>query len=130
MATLNRTFARACRLLGGLSGTIQRMNKLPGIALITAAALAAGAPAATAATRQYEGTVVSVNRSARTFQLRDSERGTVRIKVTGNTRFERVSFSSLRAGQSTIEATVRRSNGRWVAVAVERSGGGGRHGDD
>jgi len=29
-----------------------------------------------------------------------------------------------------IEATVRRSNGRWVALSVERSGGGGRHGGD
>jgi len=29
-----------------------------------------------------------------------------------------------------VEATVRRSNGRWVALEVERSGGGGEHGDD
>jgi hypothetical protein len=29
-----------------------------------------------------------------------------------------------------IEALVRRANGRWVAVEVERSGGGGRHGGD
>ena len=104
------------------------------ITTVTAAALASLAllaPAASAATRQYEGTVVSVNRSARTFQLRDSERGTVRVKVVSSTRFERVSgFSGLRAGQRNIEVTVRRSNGRWVAVRVERSGGGGHHGDD
>src|SRR5690349_6000935 len=106
------------------------MSKVRAVALITAAALAAGAPAARAATRQYEGTVVSVNRSERTFRLRDSERGTVKIKVTARTRFERVSFATLRTGQSNIEATVRRSNGRWVAVEVERSGRGGRHGDD
>src|SRR5690349_25082325 len=106
------------------------MNKLPSAALLATAALAVGAPTALAATRQYEGTVVSVNRSAHTFQLRDSERGTVRIKVTSNTRFERVTFSSLRAGASNIEATVRRSNGRWVATSVERSGGGGHHGGD
>ena len=31
---------------------------------------------------------------------------------------------------TAIEATVRRSNGRWVALEVERSGGGGRHGGD
>ena len=56
-----------------------------------AAAPASAAPAATAAAAQeYEGTVVSVNRSARTFRLRDSERGTVRIRVTGRTRFERI----------------------------------------
>ena len=97
-----------------------------------AAAPASAAPAATAAAAQeYEGTVVSVNRSARTFRLRDSERGTVRIRVTGRTRFERIAgFSGLRAGMRRIEATVQRSNGRWVALEVERSGGGGEHGGD
>jgi hypothetical protein len=29
-----------------------------------------------------------------------------------------------------IEATVRRSNGRWVAIGVERSGGGQHGGRD
>jgi hypothetical protein len=88
------------------------------------------APAAQqAATRQFEGTIVSVNRSARTFRLRDSERGTVTIKVTSRTRFQRVGgFAGLRAGMTRIEANVRRSNGAWVATFVERSGGGGRHG--
>jgi uncharacterized membrane protein YgcG len=103
------------------------MRKLFITVLITAAALVVAAPA-TAATRSYEGTVVSVNRTARTFQIRDSERGTIRVKVTSNTRFERVSFASLRAGLRNIETTVRRSNGRWVAIEVERSGGGGSHG--
>ena len=95
------------------------------------AATSAGttAPATQAATRQFEGTIVSVNRSARTFRLRDSERGTVTIRVTGNTRFQRVGgFAGLRAGLTRIEANVRRSNGAWVATFVERSGGGGRHG--
>jgi hypothetical protein len=100
------------------------------IALLAGAALSAGASTASAAVRSYEGTVVSVDRDSRTFRLRDSERGTVTIKVTTNTRFERVSFASLRSGQKNIEATVRRSNGRWVASKVERSGGGGDHGDD
>ena len=105
------------------------MKKL--IATICAlGAVAAVTPASSvAATRQFEGTVVSVNRTNHTFQLRDSERGTVRIKVTSNTRFERISgFSGLRKGMTRIEATVRRSNGRWVATLVERSGGGGNHG--
>ena len=85
--------------------------------------------AAQAATRQFEGTIVSVNRSARTFRLRDSERGTATIKVTANTRFQRVGgFAGLRAGMTRIEANVRRSNGAWVATFVERSGGGGSHG--
>ena len=87
------------------------------------------APAAQAATRHFEGTIQSVNGSARTFRLRDTERGTVTIKVTSRTRFQRVGgFSGLRAGMTSIEATVRRSNGAWVATFVERSGGGGRHG--
>jgi uncharacterized membrane protein YgcG len=103
------------------------MRKLFTTILITAAALIVAAPAS-AATRHYEGTVVSVDRGASTFQIRDSERGTIRVKVTSNTRFERVSFSSLRAGMSNIETTVRRSNGRWIAVSVEVSGGGGSHG--
>jgi Domain of unknown function (DUF5666) len=93
-------------------------------------AVAAVAPATSvAATREFEGTVVSVNRSNHTFRLHDSERGTIRIKVTGSTRFERISgFSGLRKGMTRIEATVKRSNGRWVATEVERSGGGGDHG--
>jgi hypothetical protein len=103
------------------------MRKIFTTVLIAAAALASAAPAS-AATREYEGTVVSVNREARTFLLRDSERGTIRVRVTSNTRFERVTFSGLKAGLRNIEATVRRSNGRWVAVEVERSGGGGDHG--
>ena len=103
------------------------------ITSVTVAALAAFALLATtasAATRSYEGTVVSVDRGAQTFKLRDSERGTVRVKVVSATRFQRISgFSALRAGQTNIEVTVRRSNGRWVAVQVERSGGGGNHGN-
>jgi hypothetical protein len=96
------------------------------------AALPAGAAEATAtaaAARQFEGTVVSVDRSSRTFRLRDSERGTFRIKVTGSTSYQRINgFGGVKAGLSNVEATVRRSNGRWVATHVEISGGGGRHG--
>jgi len=107
------------------------MKNLLCVAAIAVGTLTAiGTPAASAATRSYEGTVVSVNRDNRTFRLRDSERGTVTIKVTSNTRFERVTFASLKAGAKNIETTVRRSNGRWVATEVERSGGGGNHGGD
>ena len=100
------------------------------VAIVAGALAAAGPPAAGAqATREYEGTVVSVQRDARTFRLRDSERGTIRIRVVGATRFERIDgFRGLRAGQRNVEAVVRRSNGRWVAIEVERSGGGGEHG--
>jgi len=106
------------------------------LALVTAAVAAtpasAAAPAAgSAALREYEGTVLSVNQANRTFRLRDTERGTVRIRVNRNTRFERIDgLSGLRAGMTNIEAVVKRSNGRWVALEVERSGGGGEHGGD
>jgi hypothetical protein len=87
------------------------------------------APATQSTLREFEGRVLSVNRGARTFRLRDSERGTITVKVTSNTRFERISgLSGLRAGQNRIEVKVRRSDGAWVAREVERSGGGGRHG--
>jgi Domain of unknown function (DUF5666) len=99
------------------------------IALITALAVCLVAvPAASAAT-EYEGTVVSKNAERKTFRLHDSERGTIRIKVTRNTRFERINgFAGLRVGMNRVEANVRRSNGRWIAIEVERSGGGGEHG--
>jgi hypothetical protein len=104
------------------------MKRFARLTLVAAVALAAPAAASAA---QFEGTVVSVNRDNRTFRLHDPERGKVRIKVTSGTRFERIAgFGSLRKGMTRIEATVRRSNGRWIALVVERSGGGGRHGGD
>jgi hypothetical protein len=116
------------------------MKKLIGSLAVVAVGLAAfsasvagAAPeqTATAAVRQFEGTVLSVNREARTFRLRDVERGTVRIKVTRNTRFERVNgLAGLKAGAQNIESTVKRRDGAWIALEVERSGGGGEHGGD
>ena len=100
------------------------------IALLTALvlSLSVAVTSASAATR-YEGTVVSINKEGRTFRLHDAQRGTIRIKVTRNTVFQRISgFAALRVGMNRVEATVKRSDGRWVAVHVERSGGAGRHG--
>lgn len=97
--------------------------------LLIISALLMSTGVASAATRQYEGTVVSVNRDAKTFKLRDSQRGTIRIKVRSSTRFERIDgFAGLKKGLNRVEATVKRSGGRWVAVSVQRSGGGGSHG--
>ena len=96
---------------------------------VAGAVVAAPTPASAATVRQFEGTVTSVNRDAKTFRLRDSERGTVTIKVTSRTRFERIAgFAGLKRGMTRVESTVVRSNGRWVAREVEISGGGGRHG--
>ena len=99
------------------------------IPVVLAAAVAA-APAAAAAA-EFEGTVRSVNRENRTFRLHDSERGTKRIKVNRNTRWERIDgLAGLRAGMTNIEVVAKRRDGRWIAIEVERSGGGGQHGGD
>ena len=95
---------------------------------VIVASLVATAPAAAAAA-DFEGPVLSVNRDKRTFRLFDCERGTKRIKVNRNTRFERINgFRALRRGMRNVEVVARRRNGRWVAIEVERSGGGGQHG--
>jgi hypothetical protein len=102
------------------------------VVAVSVAATSVAAPAPSASlVRQFEGTVVSKDRATRTFRLHDSERGTKRIKVTRNTRFERINgFAGLKNGQRNIEATVKRRNGRWIAIEVEKSGGGGEHGGD
>ena len=106
------------------------MKTIRFITVLAAALMALSATTATAApARQFEGTVVSVNRDAHAFRLKDVERGTFRIKVTRNTRFERIDgLSGLKVGAKNIEATVKRRDGAWVALSVERSGGGGDHG--
>ena len=99
--------------------------------LVAFAAVALAAPSAASAAVEYEGTVKSVNRDNRTFRLHDTERGTIRIKVTRRTRYERLAgFSAIRRGMTGIEAVAfrRDARGRWVARLVERSGRGG--GDD
>jgi hypothetical protein len=116
--------------LPAISGAGVNVGGMKRLICATAIAVATLTAPAAASAAEYEGTVVSVNRDSRTFRLRDSERGTVTIRVTSRTRFERVTFSSLRAGARNIEATVHRSGGRWVASQVERSGGGGSHGGD
>jgi len=100
------------------------------IALLTVLVLSLSVAVTTAsAATEYEGTVLSINKDRRTFRLQDAQRGTIRIKVTRNTVFERISgFGGLRVGMNRVEATVNRADGRWVALHVERSGGGGRHG--
>jgi hypothetical protein len=109
------------------------MKVLRYIALLAVAATVVALPtsAGAATVRQFEGTVTSVDRDARTFRLRDSERGTFTVKVTSRTRFERIAgFGGLKRGLKRVETTVVRSNGRWVAREVEISGGGGSHGGD
>lgn len=101
------------------------------IALITAIAVLATTAVASAQAplREFEGEVVSVNRDAKRFRLHDSERGTIRVHVNRNTRFERIDgMAGLRVGMRRVEVKVRRIDGRWIASEVEKSGGGGEHG--
>jgi hypothetical protein len=105
-----------------------RLLTLAVLAAMAIAALAA-VTASAATVRHIEGRATAVDRDARSFTLRDSQRGTFRVFVGSSTRFERTSFSRL-STSSRIEATIRRSDGRWVASHVEKSGGGGRHGGE
>lgn len=117
---------------------MKRIAAVVVLAALSTAGLTALAGAATTSQkpplREFEGRVVSIDRDARTFRLHDSERGTKRIRVTSNTRYERVAgLAGLSVGQRAIEVKTRRktADGRaWIAIEVEKSGGGGEHGDD
>jgi hypothetical protein len=99
------------------------------------AAAGAGAtgssPVSAAALRHVEGRVTAIDRSARTFTVRDAERGTLKVKVTSSTKFERVTFSALRTG-SRVDVRAKRVAGAWNATKVERGEVGDDHdaGDD
>jgi hypothetical protein len=107
------------------------MTVIRKITLVTAiAALVLGAFAASAAARQFEGTVVAKNPDARTFKLKQDEGGgTFRFKVTSATTFQDLpGFGAIQVGQKRIEVVASRKNDRWVASHIERSGGGGGKG--
>ena len=116
-----------------------RFTTVLAVAALAIAAVVGSVSSASAATvRHFEGRVVTVDRSAKSFKLRDSERGTVNVFVVQSTRFSRTSFAAVKAGRG-IEVTVRRVDGRWQATKVEpRTGarhaepgddnGGGRRG--
>ena len=89
-------------------------------ALAVGAVLTAGASAAVVRAAHFDGQVVAVDRAARTVTVRDDESGSARVKVTRSTRFERIAgFAGVRRGME-VEVTARRSNGRWVAIEIER----------
>jgi hypothetical protein len=101
-------------------------------AAVTGAGAAAPSAVSAAATRHAEGRVTTIDRSARTFSVRDAERGTLKVRVTSTTKFERVRFSSLRTGQR-VDVRAIRDSGAWRATKVEReTGAAGNHdaGDD
>jgi hypothetical protein len=89
---------------------------------------AAKAPttASAAATRHVEGRVTAIDRSARTFTVRDAQRGTLKVKVASSTKFERVTFSSLRTG-TRVDVRAKRVAGAWSATKVERGEAADNH---
>ena len=101
-----------------------------GIAAAGAGATAPS-PVSAAALRHVEGRVTAIDRSARTFTVRDAERGTLKVKVTSSTKFERVTFSALRTG-TRVDVRAKRVAGAWNATKVERGEVGDDHdgGDD
>jgi uncharacterized protein DUF5666 len=103
---------------------------------IAASAGASDPSAVSAATRHVEGRVTTIDRPARTFTVRDAERGTLKVRVTTSTRFERVTFSALRTGHR-VDVRAKRVAGAWNATKVERGDDdsadhdtGDDHGDD
>ena len=101
--------------------------------LIATAALAAAlmvgvlASPASAALRHIDGTVVSKNSDTRTFKM-STQSGTIRIKVNGTTKFDRLSgFGALHKGLA-IEVDAVKTDGGLVAKQVEPQGGGGSGG--
>jgi hypothetical protein len=107
-----------------------------GRAALFATALLAGALAvglvaapAQAALRHIDGTVASKNSGTRTFKL-STQSGTVRIKVNGTTRFERIAgFGALHKGMR-IEVDAQKTSNGLVAKQVEPQGGGGGGNDN
>lgn len=102
------------------------MLRLPPTAVLAATALGAGAAAPVAApaqamTREFEGPVTSVKRSASTLALRDTKRKrTITIRVTRSTRYDDLrGYRAIRRGMR-LEVKARYTGGRWVARTVER----------
>lgn len=70
----------------------------------------------------FQGRVVSVNRTRKTFRLRVQRSRVVTIKATSRTRYEHLrGFRSIRTGLR-LEAVTRRVNGVNVATLIETSG--------
>jgi Domain of unknown function (DUF5666) len=108
--TLTIAAATAALATGGIAATG---------AGATAPSPTSAATASTAVTRHVEGRVTAIDRSARTFTVRDAQRGTLKVKVTSSTKFERVTFKALRTG-TRVDVRAKRVGGVWNATKVER----------
>jgi hypothetical protein len=103
------------------------------IAIAASAITILSALPAVAQAAKFEGTVVSKNKAAKTFRLKQDEGGgTFTIKVTAKTKYQRIAgFGAIKPGLKNVEAVARKNaKGRWIASKVEISGksGGGNGG--
>lgn len=100
------------------------------ILLIAALALGVTALPAQAAVRHIDGTVVSKNGDNHSFQIKTQSGNSIRIRVTPNTRFERLAgFGALRKGLA-VEVNAKSTSNGLVATQVQTSSGGGGGGAD
>ena len=100
---------------------------------VSAVALLSALPAVAQAAK-FEGIVVSKNKAAKTFRLKqDQGGGTFTIKVTADTTYQRIAgFAAIKPGLKNVEArATQNANGRWIASKVQISGksGGGAGGN-
>src|SRR5882757_1662044 len=114
-------------------GGITMSTRLKIAIAASAIAILSALPAVAQAAR-FEGTVVSKDKAAKTFRLKqDQGGGTFTIKVTANTKYQRIAgFGALKPGLKNVEAVaMQNAKGRWIASKVEisgNSGGGGNGG--
>jgi hypothetical protein len=70
--------------------------------------------------REFEGRVLGVNRSAKSFVQRRENGRKVRIKVNSRTRYEDLrAFRAVRKGMK-VETKARYNGKRWVARVIDR----------
>ncbi len=78
-----------------------------------------------AVVKHYDGTVLSKNRDARTFRMRTESGRTLKFRVTGRTKFERISGFGGLSRDLRIEVNAKRTDNGLLALKVETQGGGG-----
>jgi hypothetical protein len=88
---------------------------------------------AQAALRHLDGTILSKNVSAKTFQISTQNGNQVRIKINANTVFQRITggFAGLHKGMR-VEVEAKQTSNGLLAKHIEpkESGGGGGGADD
>ncbi len=103
------------------------------IAIAASAIALLSALPAVAQAAKFEGTVVSKNKPAKTFRLKQGQGGgTFTIKVTADTKYQRIAgFGAIKPGLKNVEVrATKNAKGTWIASKVQISGksGGGNGG--